>query len=154
MEGECLSYINELYIFQCMGKIVCVEFFHTKFLTHTLKGMTFIQYWKFKSSQIDELISIFEMPPRSRYKEVPLYDHFLNVLKCPASLFSSLFITVYVYQPPLATVILCQSQISRKPCMEYCSLAIHDEYRRHELWWPLAAYGDICGIWLMTIYGK
>ena len=36
---------NEMHIFQCMGKIFCVEFqryplkFHTKYHTHTLKDM-------------------------------------------------------------------------------------------------------------------
>ena len=50
------SYMNKIHIFQCVGKIFCVEFqryplkFHTKNLTHTLKDMTFIQHWKFKSS--------------------------------------------------------------------------------------------------------
>ena len=35
------SYVNKIHIFQCMGKIFCVEFqryplkFHTKYLTHT-----------------------------------------------------------------------------------------------------------------------
>ena len=51
--------ISTLYknrIFQCMGKIICVEFqryplkFHTKYLTHTLKDVDFIHSWKFKSS--------------------------------------------------------------------------------------------------------
>ena len=43
------------HIFQCMGKVFCVEFqrvplkFHTKNLTHTLKDVDFIQRWKFKS---------------------------------------------------------------------------------------------------------
>ena len=43
-------------IFQCMGKIFCVEFqrvplkFHTKYLTHTLKDVNFIHRWNFKSS--------------------------------------------------------------------------------------------------------
>ena len=38
----------ENHIFQCMGKIFCVEFqrvplkFHTKYLTHTLKDVDFI----------------------------------------------------------------------------------------------------------------
>ena len=37
------SPVNKIHIFQCMGKIFCVEFqryplkFHTKYLTHTLK---------------------------------------------------------------------------------------------------------------------
>ena len=50
------SLVDKIYIFQSMGKIFCVEFqwyplkFHTKYLTHTLKGMSFIQYWIFKSS--------------------------------------------------------------------------------------------------------
>ena len=50
------SYVNKIHIFQCTGKIFCVEFqryplkFHTKNLTHTLKDMIFIQHWKFKSS--------------------------------------------------------------------------------------------------------
>ena len=43
-------------IFQCIGKIFCVEFkrcplkFHTKYLNHTLKDVHFIHRWKFKSS--------------------------------------------------------------------------------------------------------
>ena len=47
---------NKIHIFQCMGKIFCVEFqryplkFHTKYLTHTLKDMIFIQHWNFNSS--------------------------------------------------------------------------------------------------------
>ena len=50
------SHVNKIHIFQCMGKIYCVEFqryplkFHTKYLTHTLKDMIFIQLWNFKSS--------------------------------------------------------------------------------------------------------
>ena len=50
------SVLYEMYIFQCMGKIFCVEFqrvplkFHTKYLTHTLKDVDFIHQWKFKSS--------------------------------------------------------------------------------------------------------
>ena len=50
------SYANKIHIFQCMGKIFCVEFqryplkFHTKYLTHTLKDMILMQFWNFKSS--------------------------------------------------------------------------------------------------------
>ena len=50
------SLVNKIHIFQCMGKIFCVEFqryplkFHTKYLAHTLKDIHFIQHWKFKSS--------------------------------------------------------------------------------------------------------
>ena len=50
------SYVNKIHIFQCMGKIFCVEFqryplkFHTKYLTHALKDMIFMQFWNFKSS--------------------------------------------------------------------------------------------------------
>ena len=50
------SPLNKIHIFQCMGTIFCVEFqryplkFHTKYLTHTLKGTIFIQHWNFKSS--------------------------------------------------------------------------------------------------------
>ena len=45
-------------IFQCMGKIFCVEFqrfplkFHTKYHTHILKDAIFKQHWNFKSSDI------------------------------------------------------------------------------------------------------
>ena len=45
-----ISPVNNSHIFQCMGKIFCVEFqrvplkFHTKYLTHTLKDMIFIQH--------------------------------------------------------------------------------------------------------------
>ena len=54
-----------------MGQIFCVQFqreplkFHTKYLTHTLKETIFIQYWKFRRSQIYELINVFETPPWS-----------------------------------------------------------------------------------------
>ena len=50
--------ISTLYqnrIFQCMGKIFCVEFqrfplkFHTKYLTHTLKDVPFISMLTFES---------------------------------------------------------------------------------------------------------
>ena len=53
-----ISPVNKIHIFQCMGKIFCVEFqryplkFHTKYLTHTLKDTIFIQHWNFKSSYI------------------------------------------------------------------------------------------------------
>ena len=42
------SPVNKIHIFQCIGKIFCVEFqryplkFHPKYLTHTLKDMIFI----------------------------------------------------------------------------------------------------------------
>ena len=42
------SPVNKIHLFQCMGKIFCVEFqryplkFHTKYLTHTLKDMIFV----------------------------------------------------------------------------------------------------------------
>ena len=49
--------------FQCMGKVFCVEFqrvplnFQTKYPTHILKDKIFIQYWRFKSYHIYELVS-------------------------------------------------------------------------------------------------
>ena len=69
LEARKFSFINKLHIFKYMGKIFCVEFqrkpltFHTKYLTHTLKGTIFIQYCKFKSSQIYDLVRVFETPP-------------------------------------------------------------------------------------------
>ena len=51
-----ISMLYKNHVFQCMGKIFCVEFqrvplkFHTKYLTHTLKDVDFIHMWKFKSS--------------------------------------------------------------------------------------------------------
>ena len=45
------SPVNKIHFFQCMDKIFCVEFqrvplkFHTKYLTLTLKDMTFIQHF-------------------------------------------------------------------------------------------------------------
>ena len=50
------SPVNKIDIFQCMGKIFCVEFqmyplkFNTKYLTHTLKDIDFIRMWNFKGS--------------------------------------------------------------------------------------------------------
>ena len=63
--------LNQLHNFQCMVKKFCVEFqrvplkFHTKYPTYTLKDTILIQCLKFKSSQIYELVCIFEMPPGS-----------------------------------------------------------------------------------------
>ena len=51
-----ISMLFKSHIFQCMGKIFCVEFqrvplkCHTKYYTHTLKDADFIHGWKFKSS--------------------------------------------------------------------------------------------------------
>ena len=51
-----ISPLYKIFIFQCMGKIFCVEFqrvplkFHTKYLVHTLKDEYFIQIWRMKSS--------------------------------------------------------------------------------------------------------
>ena len=51
-----ISMLYKNHIFQCMGKIFCVEFqrvplkFHTKYLIHTLKDVDFILIWQFKSS--------------------------------------------------------------------------------------------------------
>ena len=51
-----ISMLYKSHIFQCMGKIFCVEFqrvplkFHTKYHTHTLEDVDFIHRWKFKSS--------------------------------------------------------------------------------------------------------
>ena len=51
-----MSVLYENHLFQCVGKIFCVEFqrvplkFHTKYLTHTLKNVDFIHRLKFKSS--------------------------------------------------------------------------------------------------------
>ena len=48
------SPVNKIHLFQCMGKIFCVEFqryplkFHAKYLTHTLKDRIFIQHWNFQ----------------------------------------------------------------------------------------------------------
>ena len=58
-----ISMLYKNRIFQCMGKIFCVEFqrvplkfhtiylTHTKYLTHKLKDVDFIHRWKFKSSK-------------------------------------------------------------------------------------------------------
>ena len=51
-----ISMLYKNHIFQCMGKMFCVEFqrvplkFHTKYLAHTLKNVDFIHRWKFTSS--------------------------------------------------------------------------------------------------------
>ena len=56
LRARTSSTVNKIYIFQCLGKIFCVEFqryplkFHTKYYTHTLEQMIFIQHWNFKSS--------------------------------------------------------------------------------------------------------
>ena len=63
------SILYKNQIFQCMGKKSCVDFksfplkLHTKYLTHTLEDDHFIKLWKFKCSQIWELVSVFEAQP-------------------------------------------------------------------------------------------
>ena len=45
-----ISMLYKIHIFQCMGKIFCVEFqrvplkFHTKYLAHTLKDKSFMKH--------------------------------------------------------------------------------------------------------------
>ena len=63
------------HVFQCTGKIFCVEFqkaplkFHTKYLTHTLKDVYFVEEWRFKSFQIYKLLSVlFKWHPISTFK--------------------------------------------------------------------------------------
>ena len=52
-----ISKLHKNHIFQCMGKIFCVEFqrvplkFHTKYLTHTLKDVDFI-FGQYKKSLV------------------------------------------------------------------------------------------------------
>ena len=77
------SLLNKLHIFQCMSKIFCVEYqrvplkFHTKYLTNTLKDTIFIQGWNFKSSQIYELICVFEMPSGEFFCSFPYFSTFM-----------------------------------------------------------------------------
>ena len=65
------SYLNTMDIFHCMWKIFCMEFqsvplkFHTKYHTHTLNDTIYTYCWTFNSSQIWELIIVFEMSPHS-----------------------------------------------------------------------------------------
>ena len=41
---ELLNMLYKNHIFQCMGKVFCVELkFHMKYFTHTLKDVIFIQ---------------------------------------------------------------------------------------------------------------
>ena len=57
------SLLKKLHIFQCKGTIFSVGFqmYPLKFhATHILKGTIFKQCWKFKSSQIYELVRIVE----------------------------------------------------------------------------------------------
>ena len=67
MKALKFSLFNQLHIFQYMDKAFCVEFqsiplkFHIDITIHW--KILFLQYWKFKSSQIYGLICIFEKPP-------------------------------------------------------------------------------------------
>ena len=64
------SLFNKLYIsFNIWVKCIVWNFKayfsnpKSKYLTHTLKDTIFMQYWKFKRSQIYELVCAFNMPP-------------------------------------------------------------------------------------------
>ena len=54
LEARKVVHINKLHIFQSMGKIFCVEFQREPI------------HWKFKSSQIYELVNISDTPPPPR----------------------------------------------------------------------------------------
>ena len=75
-----------MHIFQCMGKAFCVEFqrvpleFHTKYLTPYIERCIFIQHCNFKSSYIEELISVFETPPQIVYIPVKCQQRFVDTV--------------------------------------------------------------------------
>ena len=58
LNGRALKFsdLNETCILQCMDNIFCEEFqreplkFHTKYFTHTMKDMSYIQHSNVKSS--------------------------------------------------------------------------------------------------------
>ena len=62
------SPVNKIYIFQCIGKIFYVEFqryplkFHTKYLTHTLKDMIFIQHWNLRALRFKSSYAFLKCP--------------------------------------------------------------------------------------------
>ena len=61
-----------------MGKIFCVKF-HTKYLTHTLRDVYFIQKWKSASSKTKERIRVFEMIPMNhKLKSYGMTSHALQ----------------------------------------------------------------------------
>ena len=70
-----IAMLYKNHIIQCMGKIFYVEFqrvhlkLHTKFLSHTVKGVDLIQRWKLRS-----LISVFERPDSSAANPVPVQN--------------------------------------------------------------------------------
>ena len=85
-----ITVLYKNHIFQCMGKIFCVEFqmvplkFHTKYLTHTLKYVDFIHRWKFESSYIQLLFTKrFEVlppdPVKYRSRDMENYKLFITV---------------------------------------------------------------------------
>ena len=65
LRAPTFSMLNENCLFQCMVKIFCVEFqrfplkFHSNYLTHTLKDVSFIDKWIFTSFNFYELVSVF-----------------------------------------------------------------------------------------------
>ena len=75
-----ISISHKKHIFQCMGKMFCVEFqrfplkFHTKYLTHTMKDADFIHRWKFMRSKV-----FLKCPSIQKLSGKLLYLHF----QCP-----------------------------------------------------------------------
>ena len=69
LRAHTFSLVNKTYIFQCMGKIFCVEFqryplkFHIKCLTHTLKDVIFIQQWNVSALRIRSSYAFLKRPP-------------------------------------------------------------------------------------------
>ena len=69
------SLLNKLYIFQCMGKIFCVEFqrvplkFHTQYFTHTLKDIILYNVENLSTFRFKSLCVFLKCPPDGAINE-------------------------------------------------------------------------------------
>ena len=69
------SPVNKMHIFQCMGKIFCVEFqrvplkFHTKYLTHTLKDTFLWNVEILRALRVKSSYAFLKHPQLERFGE-------------------------------------------------------------------------------------
>ena len=85
-----ISPVNKIHIFQCMGKIFCVEFqryplkFHTKYLTHTLKDTILYNIGILRALRFKSLYAFLKRPPStaplSGFQSSRVRQYLINVV--------------------------------------------------------------------------
>ena len=131
------SSVNKIHIFQCMGEIFCVEFqryplkFHTKYQTHTLKDIIFIQYWNFKALRFMSSYAFLKRPLLKKRSVWPRDWDWINSL-CPGrcgSKFRNIFLKLIKQNSRLGNscgIALCDISVTKWHIVGHFSDALWD----------------------------